>query len=107
MIYRSRIRIVADILETTKKEKEGATRTGIMYGVNLSYGQLCLYVLGMKEAGLLVENPANNKPSVKALYTVTDEGNRFLKESPFILGKLEIIEETMQNIKKSKMNKDR
>lgn len=105
-VYRSRDQIVADILEVARK-REGATQTEIMYEANLSFDQTNTYIPGMTEAKLLVKKSANNRPLVKALYTVSDEGYRFLKESPFMLGKLEIIEKVMHNIKKSKMNKDR
>ncbi|MCS7365521.1 MAG: hypothetical protein NDF54_08805 [archaeon GB-1867-035] len=74
--YRSRLQIMADIVETIKKEggKSGVTR--ILYGANLSYDRLMKYLRELVEAGLIKEIKENEK----TLYVLTIKGDNFIKE---------------------------
>lgn len=66
--YRSRLRIIADILSIASK---GAKKTQIMYQANLSYKLLCRYLNDVLKAGLI---SFNNKDC----YVLTSKGKEFL-----------------------------
>ncbi len=74
--YRSRIQIIADILETIENEGGRSGVTRILYGANLSYDRLMKYLRELVEANLVKENRENNK----TIYVLTEKGYRFLKE---------------------------
>ena len=69
--YRSRVKIVADILEVAS---DGALKTHIMYKCNLSYKLLQQYLADTIEAGLI-----SSKGSRKQ-YTTTEKGEQFLEQ---------------------------
>lgn len=69
--YRSRVDIIADILKVIKEN--GAKKTQIMYGANLSYNVLTRYLKMVLEASLIkLENS-------KRYYILTDKGREFLE----------------------------
>jgi len=67
--YRSRLRIVADILSVVSK---GARKTHIMYGANLSYKLLKQYLGDVLDSGLV-------RQGNDGWYEITDEGQIFLE----------------------------
>lgn len=74
--YRSRLQIMADIMETIKMEGGKAGVTRILYGANLSYDRLMKYIKELVEAELIKEI----KEKDKTLYGLTLKGNDFIKE---------------------------
>lgn len=73
--YRSRTRILYDILATVQKEPDvGPTR--LLFLSNLSHDRLTEYVEDLKRRGLLQER----EESARKTYRTTDAGNRFLAE---------------------------
>jgi predicted transcriptional regulator len=73
--YRSKPRILADILSAIADEGE-AKPTHVMNKSNLSYDRL-LKFLGNLEKGGFVERKTEGDKSV---YTITDKGRYFLRE---------------------------
>jgi predicted transcriptional regulator len=69
--YRSRFDIIADILHVVKGD--GAKKTQIMYGANLSYKVLTRYLAEVLEA-CLVRFERN-----KRCYVLTSKGREFLE----------------------------
>jgi predicted transcriptional regulator len=70
--HRSRIEIVADILEIAKN---GARRTRIMYLGNLSFDLLEKYLNMLCACGLLDQGNGGDRT-----YVVSEKGHRFLEE---------------------------
>lgn len=101
VVYISRGRIIADILEAVKSKNGESTKTNLMYKANLNYQQILSYVPSMVKAELLNESPTLNGRT-KAIYGVTSKGERYLQESPFVLKTLGDVEKAMKNIKNSK-----
>ena len=79
---RSRVEIMANILNETSLSSEGLRRTRMMYRCNLSSRQLKVYVKLLSEKGFLnvgsidSSNGSNRKVEV---YQITEEGSSFLK----------------------------
>ena len=71
MKHRSRLEIIAEILETTNTSK--AIQAKIMHRVYLSYPQLKEYL------SLLLENDLIEYKQTERLYTTTPRGKRFLE----------------------------
>jgi predicted transcriptional regulator len=69
--YRSRFDIIADILHVVKDD--GAKKTQIMYGANLSYTVLTRYLREVLEA-CLIKFEMNRR-----CYVLTDKGREFLE----------------------------
>jgi len=67
--YRSRLRIIADILHIAS---DGANKTRIMYQANLSYKLLCQYLEEVVNARLVASEKGKS-------YVLTDRGERFLE----------------------------
>jgi len=76
---RNRLEIAADMLEAAKN---GARKTRIMYGANLSYELLESYLPTLIEEGLLQDSDENG------VYHISSKGLTFLKEFKE-LGKLQ------------------
>ncbi|RLF14455.1 MAG: hypothetical protein DRJ97_06255 [Thermoprotei archaeon] len=73
--YRSRLRIVADILSIIASEgRAGPTR--IMYGANLSHERLVKYLKRLEELGLI----KSLKMGDRTAYELTEKGLDFLAE---------------------------
>ncbi len=71
--YRRRFDIIADILRVVKGN-DGAKKTQIMYGANLSYEVLTKYLKRVLEANLVeFENR-------RGCYILTDKGKEFLQQ---------------------------
>lgn len=79
---RSRVEIMANILNETSLSSEGLRRTRMMYRCNLSSRQLKVYVKLLSEKGFLnaseidSSNATNRRVEV---YRITEEGSSFLK----------------------------
>jgi len=69
--YRSRLRIVADILSVISKGAR-KRKTHIMYGANLSYKLLKQYLGDILDSGLI-------RQGNDGWYEITDEGQIFLE----------------------------
>jgi len=69
--YRSRLEIIADILEIVK---DGSKKTHIMFQANLSYRLLCRYLNKVIAAGLVKSDVYSPN-----YYFLTDKGEEFLK----------------------------
>ena len=82
--HRSRIEIVADILEIAKN---GAQKTRIMYLGNLSFDLLEKYLETLSTSGLLEER---NDP--ERTYVATEKGQQFLEDYYELERNLEIVE---------------
>jgi predicted transcriptional regulator len=67
--YRSRLRIIADILHIAS---DGAKKTRIMYQANLSYKLLCQYLEEVVSARLVTFEKGKS-------YVLTNSGERFLE----------------------------
>lgn len=67
--YRSKLQIIAEILEIVSN---GARKTHIMYGANLSYKLLCKYLDEIVECGLVKINREDS-------YIVASKGREFLE----------------------------
>ena len=73
--YRSRLRIVADILSIIASEgRAGPTR--IMYGANLSHERLVKYLRDLVQRGLVKEVELEGRVA----YELTDKGAELLPE---------------------------
>lgn len=70
--YRNRFDIIADILQVVKGNN-GAKKTQIMYGANLSYRVLTKYLADVLEASLI------RFEKNRSLYVLTDRGKEFLE----------------------------
>lgn len=72
--YRSELKILVDILNVIKQEKESKP-TRILYKANLSHDRLNKYLEKLKSIGLIDEIEIESKK-----YTLTEKGREFLKE---------------------------
>ncbi len=76
--YRSKMRILADMMRTIQSEgEEGAGPTKILYTANLSHDRLKQYIdeLVVKEL-IIEEDPDGNNRT----YFLTEKGREFLRE---------------------------
>lgn len=83
---RSRIEIMASIMNEIRKSFEGIRKTRLMYRCNLSFRQLKIYVRLLREKGFLrstvLESEkvgANGNIGKVEVYHITEEGLSFLK----------------------------
>ncbi len=76
--YRSKMRILADMMRAIQSEGEdGAGPTKILYAANLSHDRLTQYLDELIEKDLIKEtNPGNEN----RLYLLTEKGREFLRE---------------------------
>ncbi|MFW9959070.1 MAG: winged helix-turn-helix domain-containing protein [Candidatus Odinarchaeota archaeon] len=76
--YRSKMRILADMMRAIQSEgEEGAGPTKILYSANLSHDRLTQYLDELVEKELIKEmNPESNNRS----YLLTEKGREFLRE---------------------------
>ena len=76
--YRSKMRILADMMRAIQSEgEEGAGPTKILYAANLSHDRLTQYVDELIEKELIKEtNPQNDN----RIYILTEKGREFLRE---------------------------
>ena len=75
--YRSKLRIIADILAVINEEGGSAGPTRILYGANLSHERMVRYLAEMEEKGL-VRRVELEEGRVR--YEITDRGRRLLRE---------------------------
>jgi len=78
---RSRVEIIANILNELSSSSEGLRKTRVMYRCNLSSRQLKIYLNLLGEKGFLSvasSEPGNGNGSFE-LYRITEEGSSFLK----------------------------
>ena len=76
--YRSKVRILVDMMHTIQNEgEEGAGPTKILYAANLSHDRLTQYLDELLEKEL-VSALENNDGS--RIYILTDKGREFLRE---------------------------
>ncbi len=76
--YRSKMRILADMMRAIQNEGEnGAGPTKILYTANLSHDRLTQYLeeLAEKELIILTDSESNSR-----VYALTEKGRAFLKE---------------------------
>lgn len=76
--YRSKMRILADMMRAIQSEaEEGAGPTKILYAANLSHDRLKQYIDELVEKELIVEEDpdSNNR-----IYFLTEKGREFLRE---------------------------
>jgi predicted transcriptional regulator len=76
--YRSKMRILADMMRTIQTEgEEGAGPTKILYAANLSHDRLKQYIDELIEKELIREEglDSNNRT-----YFLTEKGREFLRE---------------------------
>ena len=76
--YRSKMRILADMMRTIQSEgEEGAGPTKILYTANLSHDRLKQYIDELVEKELIIEeDPESNN----RVYFLTEKGREFLRE---------------------------
>ncbi|MHA1965484.1 MAG: winged helix-turn-helix domain-containing protein [Candidatus Thorarchaeota archaeon] len=76
--YRSKMRILADMMRAIQSEGEdGAGPTKILYAANLSHDRLTQYLEELIEKDLIKEvNPGSDN----RLYLLTEKGREFLRE---------------------------
>ncbi|MGD9395853.1 MAG: winged helix-turn-helix domain-containing protein [Candidatus Thorarchaeota archaeon] len=76
--YRSRMRILADMMRAIQSEgEEGAGPTKILYAANLSHDRLTQYLDELIEKELIREV---NPESDNRIYFLTEKGREFLRE---------------------------
>jgi predicted transcriptional regulator len=77
-VYRSKMRILADMMRAIQSEgEEGAGPTKILYAANLSHDRLTQYLEELIEKDLIKEaNPENDN----RIYSLTENGREFLRE---------------------------
>ena len=76
--YRSKMRILADMMRAIKSEgEEGAGPTKILYAANLSHDRLTQYLEELVEKDLIGEA---EPMSDNRIYLLTEKGREFLKE---------------------------
>ncbi len=78
--YRSRIRIIADILAVIRDHGGRARPTKIMYLANLSYERLQRYLNDMMSMGLIEEEIGYEGDREAVYYKLTDKGLKLLLE---------------------------
>jgi predicted transcriptional regulator len=79
---RSRVEIMANILNETSSSPKGLRKTRIMYRCNLTSRQLKIYLKLLNEKGFLSVHSfdsANGTNGNFAVYRITEEGSSFLK----------------------------
>jgi len=74
--YRSRLRIMVDILSVIAQEGGSARPTRILYGANLSHDRLVRYLSEMEARGLI--RAVQEEEHVR--YELTEKGLRLLRE---------------------------
>jgi predicted transcriptional regulator len=76
--YRSKMRILADMMRAIQSEgEEGAGPTKILYAANLSHDRLTQYIDELVEKGLIVELQPD---STNRNYILSEKGREFLRE---------------------------
>jgi predicted transcriptional regulator len=75
---RSRIDIIASILDEVRLSAEGLRKTRLMYRCNLSFRQLKVYLKLLEDKKFLRFALANNGNESVKIYTITEEGRSFL-----------------------------
>ena len=76
--YRSKMRILADMMRAIQKEaEEGAGPTKILYAANLSHDRLTQYLDELLEKELVTETGPDNNSRI---YFLTEKGREFLRE---------------------------
>ncbi len=76
--YRSKVRILVDMMRAIKGEGEsGAGPTKILYSANLSYDRLTQYLEELTKKKLISETEVDNESRV---YHLTTKGRNFLQE---------------------------
>ncbi|MHA2027563.1 MAG: winged helix-turn-helix domain-containing protein [Candidatus Thorarchaeota archaeon] len=76
--YRSKMRILADMMRAIQKEgEEGAGPTKILYAANLSHDRLTQYLEELIEKDLIKDE---NPESDNRIYFLTEKGREFLRE---------------------------
>lgn len=88
---RNRLEIAGDMLEAARN---GARKTRIMYGANLSYELLVAYLLTLIKEGLLEDSDENG------VYRTSKKGTTFLKEFAEFRKVRRLYEEKMTSLKK-------
>ncbi|UCH70470.1 MAG: hypothetical protein JSV29_00330 [Candidatus Bathyarchaeota archaeon] len=83
--HRSQVEIIADILQAAV---EGAKKTHIMYGCNLSFGQLQTYLDLLVDKGLLKTISARGRVGNPGFFRTTARGQSFLQVYQNIRGLL-------------------
>jgi len=79
---RSRVEIMANILNEASLSSEGLRKTRIMYKCNLSSKQLKIYLKLLSEKGFLIVasfDSANGTTGNFEVYRITEEGLSFLR----------------------------
>jgi predicted transcriptional regulator len=76
--YRSKMRILADMMRAIQSEgEEGCGPTKILYVANLSHDRLTQYIDELVEKGLIVELQPD---SPNRNYVLSEKGREFLRE---------------------------
>jgi predicted transcriptional regulator len=76
--YRSKMRILADMMRAIQSEgEEGAGPTKILYAANLSHDRLTQYIEELVEKDLIIELQSDN---ANRNYILTEKGREFLRE---------------------------
>ena len=97
--YRSRLEIVADILNIVRK---GSKKTHIMFQANLSYRLLCRYLDEVLEAGLIrVDDSLSN------YYFLTEKGELFLARFHEYIERKRKVEKELRSITEEKLALER
>ena len=91
--YRNRLEIIADVLAVAK---EGAGKTQIMYGANLSYALLTRYLTDVIDIGLVRMEAGNT-------YELTEKGSNFLQEFTGYREHLREVKKQLNDIKDRKV----
>jgi len=74
--YRSKLRIIADILTVISEEGGSAGPTRILYGANLSHDRLVRYLSEMEEKELVRKLVDDGRTR----YAITEKGRKLLRE---------------------------
>jgi predicted transcriptional regulator len=76
--YRSKMRILADMMRAIQSEgEEGTGPTKILYAANLSHDRLTQYLEELIEKDLIKDE---NPESDNRIYHLTEKGREFLRE---------------------------
>ena len=75
---RSRVDIMATILEDVRSSAQGLRKTRLMYGCNLSFRQLKVYLKLLEDKKFLSVTLANDGNGSVKIYRITEEGMSFL-----------------------------
>lgn len=76
--YRDRAGIILDILDIIRRDPKGKTKTGIMRGANLNFGQVNKYLDHLVLGGMVKEdNPMGKQELFR--YKLTQKGLRTAK----------------------------